>query len=156
QPHAVAARRAPIRPSRGPRPCGRLTAMNTTETSAQPTTSQPANAQSAAPVPSVWPTLKCHDALGLIDFLVATFGFERTAVYAEGSTVHHAQLTWPEGGGVMLGSTTPGAEWDREPGTAGIYLVTDRVDEVHQRCQAAGARIVQPLTDTDYGSHTFA
>lgn len=125
--------------------------MNTTDIPPESTTVQP-----SVPAPSVWPTLKCHDALGLIDFLVATFGFERTAVYADGQTVHHAQLTWPEGGGVMLGSVIDGAAWHREPGTAGIYLVTDRVDEIHQRCQQAGARIVQPLTDTDYGSHTFA
>ena len=126
--------------------------MNTTAESSR----ESSTSQASTPAPSVWPTLKCRDALGLIDFLVTTFGFERTAVYADGSTVHHAQLSWPEGGGVMLGSVTPERSWQREPGTAGIYLVTDRVDEIHQRCQEAGARIIEPLTDTDYGSHTFA
>lgn len=132
--------------------------MKTTETSAESTTSPAESTTSPAspPAPNVWPTLKCHDALGLIDFLVTTFGFERTAVYADGPTVHHAQLTWPEGGGVMLGSVIAGTPWQREPGTAGIYLVTDRVGEIHQRCQEAGASIIEPLTDTDYGSHTFA
>src|SRR4051812_3779833 len=82
--------------------------------------------------PQVWGTLQAHDALALIEFYVDVFGFLRTAVYADGDTVAHAQLDWPEGGGIMLGSHKTDGEWAREPGTAGFYVVTDRVDEVHR------------------------
>ena len=43
----------------------------------------------------------------MIRFLVDVVGFEETAVYGEGDVVHHAELSWPPGGGVMLGSARP-------------------------------------------------
>ncbi len=58
-----------------------------------------------APPPQVWPALSARDARALIKFLVDAFGFEETVVYGEGDTVNHAELAWPPGGGVMLGST---------------------------------------------------
>ncbi|WP_255375284.1 hypothetical protein [Saccharomonospora sp. CUA-673] len=85
------------------------------------TTNVSANARPAA---TVWPVLQARDAGALIDFLVDTVGFLRTAVYADGDQVAHAQLDWPEGGGVMLGSYQPAHDWSREPGTAGMYVVT--------------------------------
>lgn len=56
------------------------------------------------PAPQVWPTLRAHDARALIRFLIDAFGFEETVVHGEGDRVDHAQLSWPEGGGIMLGS----------------------------------------------------
>jgi len=73
-------------------------------TSADGTTS---GQKAQAPAPTVWGALQARDATELIDFLVHTIGFVRTAVYADGDEVAHAQLDWPEGGGVMLGSHTP-------------------------------------------------
>ena len=55
------------------------------------------------PAPQVWPTLRARDARALIRFLVDVVGFEETAVYGDGDVVHHAQLSWPLGGGIMLG-----------------------------------------------------
>ena len=57
-----------------------------------------------APAPQVWPTLRARDARALIGFLVDAFGFEETAVNGDRDRVHHAELAWPFGGGVMLGS----------------------------------------------------
>lgn len=57
-----------------------------------------------APAPQVWPTLRARDADGLIGFLVEALGFEETVVYRDGDRVMHAQLAWPLGGGIMLGS----------------------------------------------------
>ncbi|WP_084614777.1 VOC family protein [Nakamurella lactea] len=110
----------------------------------------------AAPAPTVWGTLQADDAPALIAFLVDTFGFRRTAVYADGDTVAHAQLDWPEGGGIMLGSHAPERAWSRQPGTAGFYVVTDRPDQLYARVQAAGATVIRPLEDQDYGSREFA
>ena len=110
------------------------------------------------PPPQVWPTLRAKDAPALIRFLVDVVGFEETVVYADGDTVHHAQLSWPLGGGIMLGSARPadGDAWPLQPGTFGAYVVVDDPDALFGRISAAGAEITAPLHDTDYGSRDFA
>lgn len=108
------------------------------------------------PAPTVWPTLQARDARSLIDFLTEVFGFRATAVYADGDQVAHAQLDWPEGGGVMLGSYQPDMKWRREPGTAGTYVVTEQVDALHERARSAGVEIVVELQNTDYGNREFS
>jgi uncharacterized glyoxalase superfamily protein PhnB len=111
------------------------------------------------PPPQVWPTLRARDARALIKFLVDAFGFEETVVYGEGDLVHHAQLSWPAGGGVMLGSARDdGVEesWPLRPGTFGAYVVTDDPDGLFARAIAAGGQVLRELHDTDYGSRDFA
>ncbi|MDI3385102.1 VOC family protein [Streptomyces sp. B-S-A8] len=114
----------------------------------------------ARPAPTVWPTLLAHDAPALIDFLVDTVGFERTAVYEDGGKVAHAQLDWPEGGGIMLGSYDPEKKgpWTLEPGTLGAYVVTDHVDELYERLTApgSGVQILMEIVDQPYGNREFA
>jgi len=105
---------------------------------------------SELPNPTCWPTLSCHDAPAFIDFLV-TLGFERTAVYENDGFVDHAQLDWPEGGGVMLGSNKPDSVWSIAPGTAGIYVVTDDPDGVRERALTTKAE-VSDITEQEYGS----
>ncbi|KAA1251315.1 glyoxalase [Mycobacterium simiae] len=107
--------------------------------------------------PTVWLTLQAHDAPKLIDFYVNTFGFLVAARYGEGDKVDHAQLNWPEGsGGIMLGSHRPDADWSREPGTAGGYVVTSDPAGLYQRVRSHQADIVRPLAKTDYGADEFA
>jgi uncharacterized glyoxalase superfamily protein PhnB len=115
------------------------------------------------PEPQVWPTLRATDARGLIRFLVDAFGFSETVVYGEGDRVDHAELAWPEGGGIMLGSvkTAPDEAASDEagpmqPGTFSAYVVTAHPDELCARAKAAGAKVVTELYDTDYGSRDFA
>ena len=111
------------------------------------------------PPPQVWPTLRARDARGLIRFLVDALGFEETVVYGEGDHVDHAQLSWPAGGGIMLGSArAEGAEdhWPLRPGTFGAYVVTDDPDGLFSRATAAGAKVLRMPHDTDYGSRDFA
>jgi uncharacterized glyoxalase superfamily protein PhnB len=106
----------------------------------------------------VWPTLRYRDAPAAIRFLVEAFGFEETAVYpgeTEG-TVAHAELRWPGGGGVMLGSGRADSTIaDLPPGTGSIYIVTDQPDALFARATAAGATVVQEPRDEDYGSRGF-
>jgi uncharacterized glyoxalase superfamily protein PhnB len=112
------------------------------------------NATPAAP--TVWHTLRARDARALIDFLVEAFGFVENVAYEEDGIVAHAQLDWPEGGGIMLGDDRPGGhEWTREPGTAGAYVVTADVDAVHARAVAAGAEILEGPVEREYGSRDF-
>jgi uncharacterized glyoxalase superfamily protein PhnB len=108
------------------------------------------------PAPQVWPSLRANDARALIKFLVDAFGFEETVVYANGDVVDHAQLSWPEGGGIMLGSTRPGQASSTSAGEFGAYVVSDYIEEIYQRAKAAGAEITAEPHDTDYGSHDFA
>jgi uncharacterized glyoxalase superfamily protein PhnB len=110
------------------------------------------------PAPQVWPTLRARDGRALIRFLVDAFGFEETAVYGEGDRVDHAELAWPEGGGIMLGSAreSAGDPWPLRPGTFGAYVVTDNPDELFARASAAGATVVEGPHDTDYGSRDFS
>jgi uncharacterized glyoxalase superfamily protein PhnB len=108
------------------------------------------------PPPQVWPTLRANDAPALIRFLVDVVGFEETAVYRDGDLVAHAQLSWPLGGGVMLGSVRPDGEWALTPGTFGAYVVTDDPDGLYAKVVAGGARVVRELVDQEYGSREFA
>lgn len=115
------------------------------------------------PPPQVWPTLRARDARALIRFLADAFGFTETVVYGEGDHVDHAQLSWPPGGGIMLGSAREsdragaGADhWPLQPGTFGAYVVTDEPDKLFARATAAGATVLSGLHDTDYGSRDFA
>ena len=114
----------------------------------------------ATPEPQVWPSLRARDARALIRFLVDAFGFEETVVYGEGSQVDHAQLSWPPGGGIMLGSARPDDVSNEvsamAPGTFGAYVVTDEPDALYARAKAAGAGIIREPHDTDYGSRDFA
>jgi uncharacterized glyoxalase superfamily protein PhnB len=111
---------------------------------------------STAPEPQVWPTLRARDAQALIKFLSEAFGFEETVVYADGDVVHHAQLSWPEGGGIMLGSVRPGPASATDPGAFGAYVVTGQPDALCERARAAGAEITAEPHDTDYGSRDFS
>ena len=111
-----------------------------------------------APPPQVWPTLVATDARGLIRFLVDAFGFEETAVHGDGDRVDHAELSWPLGGGIMLGTANrrPDDPWPLQPGTFGCYVVTDDPDKLYERATATGAEITRELSDTDYGSREFS
>ena len=112
------------------------------------------------PTTSVWPSVRCRDTRALIDFLVAAFGFEeRFSVPGEdGKGIIHAQIRWPNGGGVMLGDADRGdADHLALPlGPVSIYVVTDQPDALHDRSVAAGARVVRGLRDEEYGSRGFS
>src|SRR5690606_29378422 len=108
---------------------------------------------------TVWPCLTYADAPAAIEFLTGAFGFLATAVVpgeSDGEVVH-AELRWPEGGGVMLGSVrTDDTELAKVPtGVGSIYVVTDDPHPILASSTAAGARIVRPMEDTDYGSTGF-
>lgn len=42
------------------------------------------------------------------------------------------------------------------PGPVVVYVVVEDPDALHERASAAGAEIIMPLTDQDYGSREFA
>jgi uncharacterized glyoxalase superfamily protein PhnB len=106
----------------------------------------------------VWPALIYTDAPAAIRFLVEAFGFVEALVVPGDADrdIAHAELRWPAGGGVMLGSTGDDNEFcQREPGTASTYVVTDAPDALFDRATAAGAEVVRELRDEEYGSRGF-
>jgi uncharacterized glyoxalase superfamily protein PhnB len=110
------------------------------------------------PAPMIWPALIYADAPAAIRFLVEAFGFVETLVVPGegGREIAHAELRWPEGGGVMLGSTGDDNEFSqRKPGASSIYVVTDAPDALFARATAARAEVVRGLRDEDYGSRGF-
>lgn len=107
---------------------------------------------------TVWPTLRYRDAPAAIRFLVEAFGFEEVVAYPgeEEGSIAHAQLRWPGGGGVMLGSVRPDSSIaELPPGTGSIYVVCEHPDGLFERARAAGATIVRELHDQEYGSRDF-
>lgn len=105
---------------------------------------------------NVWPALRYANARATIVFLVEAFGFQEKAVYGEGDRVDHAELVWPGGGGVMLGSARPDSVLaDLPPGVGAVYLVTHDPDGLYTRAVDAGANVVQGLKDEDFGSRGF-
>ena len=110
---------------------------------------------------TIWPTLNYTDAPAAIEFLQEAFGFTVSLVVpneSDETVVEHAQLRWPEGGGVMLGTANrDGNPFSQRPTGAGsVYVVTDRPDEVFDRAVGAGAAVLAPLRDEDYGSRGFS
>ncbi|MGH3686940.1 MAG: VOC family protein [Pseudonocardiaceae bacterium] len=108
------------------------------------------------PAPTVWPTLAYTDAPAAIRFLVEAFGFVETLVVPGegGREIAHAELRWPEGGGVMLGSTSDDSVFGQLTRTS-TYVVTDQPDALFERATAAGAEVVRGLKDEDYNSREF-
>lgn len=110
------------------------------------------------PLPTVWPVLRCRDAKGLIKFLTDAFGFEEALVVEDSGLVHHAELRWPAGGGLMLGDNRPSNDElhaQLPTGPVSIYVVCDEPEALFERAQNRGAEVLQGLKDEDYGSRGF-
>lgn len=109
------------------------------------------------------PCLRYKDAHAAIDWLCQAFGFEtHLVVPAEDGGIAHAQLVWGESM-VMLASARDDefgalcalAE-DAGGATQSTYFVVEAVDAHHERAAAAGAEIVIPIRDEDYGGRGYS
>jgi uncharacterized glyoxalase superfamily protein PhnB len=103
----------------------------------------------------LWHCVRARDARGLIRFLVEALGFEEVVVHEIDGTVAHAELSWPLGGGVMLGGVRDAVSLP-QPGTAAAYVVTNDPDGLFERAVKAGATVNAPLHDSDHGSRDFS
>lgn len=109
------------------------------------------------------PTMRYRDAPAAIDWLCRVLGFnQHMVVPGEDGAVAHAQLTLGDGM-IMLGTdrdddfgrlmAIPGPDGKN---TQSVYLVVDDVPAAHERAVAAGAHIVTPLQNPEYGGALFA
>jgi uncharacterized glyoxalase superfamily protein PhnB len=109
----------------------------------------------------LYPTHRYQDARAAIVWLCRAFGFEERAVYpGEGDTIAHAELEY-DGSVFMLASTRDDGyptRTVRELGGANgvIYVAVEDVDAHFARAVAAGAGIIRPPTDQDYGSRDYS
>ncbi len=110
---------------------------------------------------TIIPAVRSADPDALITFLTTAFGFVEHAVHrdAEGR-IDHAELTF-DGGMIMLGRGDQGTDFDAvmdasAPVRTTFYVIVDDVDAHHARATAAGAVVVYPLTDQDYGSRDYS
>ncbi|MBZ5740752.1 VOC family protein [Nocardioides mangrovi] len=100
----------------------------------------------------LWHTMSVRDADPMIAWLSA-IGFVEHATYRDESdptVVVHAEWIWPGGGGLMFGSEREDGAVSNT-GRSAAYLVTDEPDAVFDRAVAAGATVLRPMRDEDYG-----
>jgi uncharacterized glyoxalase superfamily protein PhnB len=97
----------------------------------------------------MFPCIGYRDERRASDWLNRAFGFERHAIY-EGpdGTIVHAELRL--GPGIIMLGRPP----EDERGTC-FYVYVEDVDAHCERAVAAGAEIVRPLHDTEYGSREY-
>jgi uncharacterized glyoxalase superfamily protein PhnB len=108
-------------------------------------------------VPNIFPGLRYENAPAAMEWLSKAFGFEKQFVVpGENNTVAHAQLRLGAGL-IMLGSISkpdPQNPWATEK--YGTYVVVKEIDAHYSRAKAAGAEIIRPIADTDYGSREYS
>ena len=113
---------------------------------------------------TVIPTMRYEDARAAIDWLCEAFGFEQHLVVpGENGTITHAQLVFGNGM-VMLGSTRDNefGQLQKPPralggvGTQSPYVIVEDADKHYARAVAAGAEVVIPIKDEDYGGRGYS
>jgi uncharacterized glyoxalase superfamily protein PhnB len=110
---------------------------------------------------SIFPALRYRDANAAIEWLKEAFGLEEQVVYRDDNgAVAHAQLKLGEAI-LMLGESSEEGSMGGEPprplaSTVSLYCLVDDPDTHHDRARAAGAKIVRPLDDMDYGSREYS
>ena len=108
---------------------------------------------------TIFPILRYNDARAAIRFLCAAFGLvELFSVPESGPGVRHAQLKLGTNV-VMLGSVRldEGMASPQALGAAtqALYVYVEDVGAHYERARSAGAQIVSPPRDTDFGSREY-
>lgn len=110
---------------------------------------------------NIIPFLRYADAPAAIKWLSAAFGFKEQVAYPsdDGGIAHAVMSLGP--GMIMLGSARPGDPLGmKTPGelgavNQGIYVHVPEIDDHYERAKAAGAEMVLPITDMEYGSREY-
>lgn len=106
--------------------------------------------------PNIFPTLRYHNARAAIDWLIQAFAFTPHAEHAgPGDTIAHAELGC---GPSTVGISSVTGETADNPWSGvrqAIYVVVPDPDAHHDRATRAGAEIIMPLRDMEYGSREY-
>ena len=106
---------------------------------------------------TICPVLRYQDGPAALEWLERAFGFEKHSEHRtpEGLVAHADLRLGPSAIGVSsAGAAPPDSAWAKV--RHAVYVQVDNPDAVHDRAKAAGADIVMPLTDMDYGSREFS
>lgn len=108
---------------------------------------------------TIFPILRYNDARSAIRWLCATFGFvEVFSVPESGQTIRHAQLRLGTNV-IMLGSVRPddGMASPQVLGvsTQALCVYVGDLEAHFERARAAGAEIMSPPKNTDFGSREY-
>jgi uncharacterized glyoxalase superfamily protein PhnB len=107
----------------------------------------------------VIPYLYYADVPKAVDWLVKVFGFEKIMIQPTGNDRHHGEVRY--GAGVVMMGTAAEQFESQSPHqaqahTGGVFVYLDDVDGHCARAKAAGAEIVQDLSDQAYGRTYWA
>jgi uncharacterized glyoxalase superfamily protein PhnB len=104
-----------------------------------------------------YPIVTYEDAAAAIEWLKRAFGAEELGVHRDDDgNVAHMELSF-DGAIVMGGTKGVGelAEQVQLGSPSSIYLVVSDPDAHHERATDAGAEVVVPLRDEEYGSRGY-
>jgi uncharacterized glyoxalase superfamily protein PhnB len=103
----------------------------------------------------LYPSLRYRDPAAALDWLERAFGFERVAAHEDGDgTIVHAEMRW--GDSMVMFGAARGDGFGEHVGQGWTYATCTDPDGLFERATAAGAEVVRPLTDQDYGSRDFS
>jgi uncharacterized glyoxalase superfamily protein PhnB len=106
---------------------------------------------------TITPYLLYEDGEAAIEFLTRAFGFREVDRMIGGAGGLHAELEVAPGGGRIYLGQPPGDF--RNPSTVGrtshVYVLIDDVDAHYDQAKAAGARIIEELTDLPFGHRRY-
>ena len=109
--------------------------------------------------PQIIPYLFYRDVPAALDFLTRAFGFKEEMRHGTPSGGMHAEASL-QGQVVMMGqgeaatASSRRRTWARA--TMGVFVYIDDVDRHYEAARAAGAEIVHPPKDADYGRNYWA
>jgi uncharacterized glyoxalase superfamily protein PhnB len=109
--------------------------------------------------PQIIPYLFYRDVPAALDFLTRAFGFKEEMRHATPSGDMHGeaslqgQLVMMGGGSHERSLTSP---QQAGAATMGVFIYLDDVDQHYETARAAGAEIVHPPKDVDYGRTYWA
>jgi uncharacterized glyoxalase superfamily protein PhnB len=107
------------------------------------------------PAPIISPVFHYADLEKAVAYFKDTFGFTEHAIHRDPSgNAAYAELEL-DGCFVGVGQKSPEAS-AFDLGPAAFYIALDDPDAMHARVEKAGAEIVMPLVDQEYGSRDFA
>ena len=108
------------------------------------------------PQPNVFPVLRYKNARAALDWLIQAFGFQRHAEHAQpDGTIAHAELRFGPSTIGISSRTAPAPENPWSAVEQGIYVSVDNVDAHYAQANSAGAEIIMPLRDMEYGSREY-
>ena len=113
---------------------------------------------------TIIPSLRYRNAPAVIEWLCRVFGLQKNLVVPDDSgSVAHAQLS--SGDGMMMLGSVRDNKWGRfikQPdeidgaATQSVYLVVPEADLIYERAKNAGAEILIPVRDEEYGERSFS